>query len=52
MQSYCFKCKQQQEMVNPVTRTNVKGARYAMGACAVCGAKVTTIVSRREAANA
>ena len=40
MQTYCLKCKCQQEIKNPKTVTMKNGKPATQGICPVCGAKV------------
>jgi uncharacterized Zn finger protein (UPF0148 family) len=50
MEAYCVKCKQKQEMQNPVEVTMKNGRKMMQGTCPVCGVKMNRIMGKADAA--
>lgn len=53
VQGYCVKCKVKgREMKNPQIKMTARGGYMAQGACAVCGTKMSAMMSKDNAEKA
>jgi len=50
MQGYCVKCKvKNRDMKNPEIKQTSRGGYMAQGGCAVCGTKMSAMLSKENA---
>ena len=49
MLSYCLKCKQNTESINPKVSATSNGRTMVLSKCAVCGSKKSKIIKNQEA---
>ena len=47
-QAYCIKCKSKVDVKNGVRATYSNGTPVEKGTCAICGSKVTRILTKEE----
>ena len=53
MSSYCFKCRENTESINPIVFKNFKksfnGKTMILSKCAICGSKESKFIKNQEA---
>ena len=48
MLSYCLKCKQNTENINPTVSKNINGKTMILSKCAVCDSKKSKFIKEQE----
>ena len=49
MKSYCLKCKQNTENINPRVSRTSNGRTMVLSKCAICGSKKSRFIKNQEA---
>ena len=49
MKSYCLKCKNDTENINPRVSNTSNGRKTILSKCAICGSKKSTFIKNQEA---
>ena len=49
MLSYCFKCRENTESINPKVSTTTNGEAIILSACDICGSKKSKFIKEQQA---